>query len=38
MGKREGSVRALQFRALATLRRHLGAEEVWESAGGEVLA
>jgi hypothetical protein len=23
MGKREGSIRALQFRALATLRRHL---------------
>jgi RNA polymerase sigma-70 factor (ECF subfamily) len=38
MGKREGSVRALQFRALATLRRHLGADEVWESARGEVLA
>ena len=37
-GKREGSVRALQFRALATLRRHLGAEEEWEAAGGEVLA
>jgi RNA polymerase sigma-70 factor, ECF subfamily len=28
MGKREGTVRALQFRALATLRRRLGAEEL----------
>lgn len=28
MGKREGTVRALQFRALATLRRKLGAEEL----------
>ena len=34
IGKREGSVRALQFRALATLRRHLGADEVWELASG----
>jgi len=28
MNKREGTVRALQFRALATLRRRLGAEEL----------
>jgi RNA polymerase sigma-70 factor (ECF subfamily) len=28
MGKREGTIRALQFRALATLRRKLGAEEL----------
>ena len=38
MGKREGSVRALQFRALATLRRHIGGAELPRSATGEAPA
>jgi len=38
LGKREGSVRALQFRALASLRRRLGNELVLDPATGEVPA
>jgi RNA polymerase sigma-70 factor (ECF subfamily) len=38
MGKREGSVRALQFRALATLRLHLGDDRIPGPATSEVPA
>lgn len=38
LGKREGSVRALQFRALASLRRHLGEGTSWDAVVGEARA